>query len=113
MNRYPVDAAAFDGVMAAEATARPVREYLDGKDTGEQAKNADGVPMWRIGLLIRTDTGVETVPVKFPSKTEPKFSVMGEVRVSGLSVFASSDGKTYLSASELTAVGGKAQAQSA
>jgi len=47
MNRFPVDVRAYGAVMAADATAQPVRAYENGTATGGQSVSPEGVPMWR------------------------------------------------------------------
>jgi hypothetical protein len=99
MNRFPVDVRAYGAVMAADAAAQPVRAYENGTATGGQSVSPEGVPMWRSSFLFRTAEGVETVAVKFPAAVQPSFVLLSEVTITGLTAFATSDGKVYLSAS--------------
>lgn len=112
MNRIPVDVSAFGSVLAADATAQPVKAYENGAATGQQAADANGVPLWRASVLFRTDAGVETVAVKFPARIAPTFTVLDPVNITGLTVFASSDGKTYFAADALAPVTATKGAQS-
>lgn len=113
MNRLPVDVSAFGAVLAAEDEARPVKAYEAGAATGQQATDEGGVPLWRLTVLLRQATGVETVPVKFPARVAPSFATLEPVAISGLSAFVSSDGKTYFSAAAIAPVSEKsASAQS-
>lgn len=61
--------------LSAAGPATAVSEYKDGAATGTQQVNENGVAMWRVPILITTDTELITETVKFPSSTEPKFAL--------------------------------------
>lgn len=67
-----------------------VNEYVDGKPTGNPARDdATGFPMYRAGLnmISKGEDGKmqsSEIDVKFPSKDEPEINFDDEVRVEGL-----------------------------
>lgn len=85
MRSIPVDTERAR-VISTGAAPAPVQEYGELSDgqrrrTGNQAKTADGVPLWHVECLIPGEDGgrTEVVRVKVASYGEPEAGAFGDV----------------------------------
>ena len=81
-------------------------------ETREQKKNADGVPMWSVNLILRQADArrSESLTVTVPMADDPSkhFGVFAPVKLDGLRVMTGeNDGKTWISfaADKLSGIG--------
>ena len=86
MNRnIPVDATVFDQMVRAVIDIVPVTEF----DTGEQKRTKDGVPKYRVQLLVATGARKpEVLEVNFAAIQLPEFDPAKRPVFVGLTVSA-------------------------
>ena len=86
--RLRVDDVVAAGLLLVFVSVAPSPVYVDGSATSEQAKDGDGVPLWRVRLLDATDENrdPQRLTVTIAAATGPAVPRLTPVRLHGLSV---------------------------
>lgn len=86
--RLRVDDAVMAAMLLVFVSVAPSPVYVDGVATAEQAKDGDGVPLWRLRLLDATDEtrDPQRLTVTIAAATAPAVPRLTPVRLRGLSV---------------------------
>ena len=82
MRNFPIDINAFMAMLRGVSDIDPVVD----RDTGEHRTDRDGVPRWRLEVLVREPGQVrsQVVHIGFSSRERPVIDHTGELVITGL-----------------------------